>query len=96
MPVKVITTDDLRELKVELLSQFKKMLQEQMGRPTKKWLKSTDVRDLLGVSASTLQNMRDSKQLPFTRAGGIIFYDYDDIQEMLRTKKIKEKPFTSK
>ena len=87
MPTLIVTTDDLRELKIELVQEFKKILQEQMGQPVKKWLKSTDVRDLLGISASTLQCMRDSNQLPFTRVGGVIFYDYEDIQKMLSTKK---------
>ena len=96
MPATVVTTDDLRELKTELLDQIKKMLQEQLGQPVKKWLKSTDVRDLLGISASTLQCIRDSNQLPFTRVGGVIFYDYDDIQEMLRSKQVKIKKPASK
>jgi len=95
MPTSIVTTDDLRELKVELLEQFKKLLQEHAGQPVKKWLKSTDVRDLLGISASALQCLRDSKQLPFSRVGGIIFYDYEDIQEMIKSKQIKGKQLAS-
>lgn len=56
-------------------------------QPTKKWLKSPDVRKLLNISAGTLQNLRVNKTIPFTKIGGVIFYDSDDIQKMLQSRK---------
>ena len=90
MPSEIITTDDLREFKTELLSEFRKMLNEQRGQPAKKWLKSYEVKKLLGISPGTLQNLRVNGTLPFTKIGGQMFYDYEDIRKMLEPKK--EKP----
>lgn len=50
MAAEVITTDDLREFKIELLEDLKRLLKEHSGQPTKKWLKSYEVRKLLGGS----------------------------------------------
>lgn len=58
------------------------------GHPTKKWLKSFEVRKLLNISHNTLANLRVNGTLPFTKIGGVIYYDYDDIQAMLTNKKV--------
>jgi hypothetical protein len=87
MATEIITTDDLREFKIELLEDFKKLLKEHGGQPSKKWLKSPEVRKLLGISHGTLQNLRINGTLPYTKIGGIIYYDYEDIQKILSNKK---------
>ena len=89
MPAEIVTTDDLRQFKVELLREFKRMLKEHHGEPSKRWLKSHEVRELLGVSHGKLQHMRVSGSLPFTKIGGMIFYDYDDIRKMLEENQQK-------
>ena len=83
MPSEIITTDDLREFKVELLAEFRKMLNEQRGQPAKKWLNPYEVKKLLSISPGTLQNLRVNGTLPFTKIGGQMFYDYEDIRKML-------------
>jgi Helix-turn-helix domain len=70
-----------------LLFEIKTLLKEQHGEPTKKWLKSREVRKLLNISLGTLQNLRVRKILPYTRIGGIIYHDAADIQTMLESKK---------
>lgn len=89
MPAEIVTTDDLRQFKVELLREFKRMLKEHHGEPSKKWLKSHEVKKLLGVSSGKLQHMRVSGSLPFTKIGGMIFYDYEDIRKMLEENQMK-------
>ena len=89
MPTEIVTTDDLRELKIDLLNEFRKMLKEHHGQPAKKWLKSYDVRELLNISPGTLQNLRDNGTLPYTKIGGVMFYDYQDIKNMLVENQIK-------
>jgi len=83
MPTEIVTTDDLREFKLEFFQELKKLLKEHYGQPSKKWLKSFEVRELLGISPGTLQNMRVNGTLPFTKIGGVIFYDYENIKKML-------------
>ncbi len=87
MPSEIITTDDLREFKTELLTEFRKMLKEHHGQPTKKWLKSYEVKKMLGISPGTLQNMRINGTIPFTKMGGILFYDSEDIRKILEDNK---------
>jgi hypothetical protein len=87
MPTEIITTDDLREFKIELLDDFKRLLKEHAGQPTKKWLKSPEVRKLLDISPGTLQNLRINGTLPFTKMGGLIYYDYEDIKKFLSDNK---------
>ena len=89
MATEIITTDDLREFKIELLTEFKKMLKEHHGQPAKKWLKSYEVKKLLSISPGTLQNLRVNGTLPFTKIGGQMFYDYEDIRKMLEPTKEK-------
>jgi len=89
MATEIITTDDLREFKIELLTELKKMLNEQRGQPAKKWLKSYEVKKLLSISPGTLQNLRVNGTLPFTKIGGQMFYDYEDIRKMLEPTKEK-------
>jgi hypothetical protein len=93
MPTQIVTTDDLRELKIELLESIKRLLKEQSGVPIKKWLKSPDVRKLLGISPSTLQNLRLNGTLPYTRIGGALYYDNEDIQKILLANKKQNRVF---
>jgi len=93
MPTQIVTTDDLLELKVELLENFKRLLKEHGGQPSKKWLKSPEVRKLLDISPGTLQNLRINGTLPYTKMGGALYYDYEDIQKILLANKTQNKLF---
>jgi len=93
MATEIITTDDLREFKIELLEDFKRLLKEHGGQPSKKWLKSPEVRKLLGISPGTLQNLRINGTMPYTKIGGILYYDNEDIQKILMDKKKQNRLF---
>jgi len=88
MPTNIITTDDLREFKMELLDDIKNLLSQQSSGTIKKYLKSSEVMDLLQVSPGTLQNLRINGTLPYTKIGGIIFYDTEDIQHVMDKNRI--------
>jgi hypothetical protein len=52
----------------------KKLLRKDSGyKPEKKWLKSSEVKKMLGISPGTLQNLRINGMLPFTKIGGLSF-----------------------
>lgn len=87
MPAQILTTDDLYSFKIELIEDLKKLFKETSGQTDKKWLKSSEVRKLLGISPGTLQNLRVKGALPFTKIGGVIYYDSADIQKMLNANK---------
>ncbi|MBJ7880512.1 helix-turn-helix domain-containing protein [Gelidibacter salicanalis] len=89
MPTSIITTDDLREFKMELLDDIKNLLTKQSKGKLKRYLKSSEVMDLLQVSPGTLQNLRINGTLPYTKVGGIIYYDAEEIQEILTANRVQ-------
>ncbi|PCJ98463.1 MAG: DNA-binding protein [Flavobacteriaceae bacterium] len=88
MPTSIITTDDLRDFKMELLADFKKLLAKQHKGTIKKYLKSSEIMELLQISPGTLQNLRINGTLPYTKVGGIIFYDSEDIQKVMDDNRV--------
>lgn len=89
MPTSIITTDDLREFKMELLDDIKKLLSKQTTGKLKRYLKSSEVMDLLQVSPGTLQNLRINGTLPYTKVGGIIYYDAEEIQNIMIANRVQ-------
>ena len=89
MPTAIITTDDLREFKLELLEDFKKLLQSNTSTQTKKYLKSNEIMELLQVSPGTLQTLRINGTIPYTKIGGIIYYEAEEIQKVMDENKVK-------
>ncbi|MBS1681598.1 MAG: hypothetical protein OJF59_001841 [Cytophagales bacterium] len=87
MAANIVTLEDLQNFKQELIAEIQKLLSQRQTTPARKWLKSNEVRRLLLLSPGTLQNLRVNGTLPFTKIGGVIFYDYDDIQKMIEANK---------
>lgn len=80
--IELITKEDLKEFKSELLTEIKQLMQPGQGQ-SKKWLKSNEVRKLLNVSPGTLQNLRINGTLNFTRIGSIMYYKLEDINKLM-------------
>ncbi len=91
MPTSIITTDDLRDFKMELLEDIKKLLAKHSNGRLKKYLKSSEVMTLLQISPGTLQNLRINGTLPYTKMGGIIFYEVEEIQKVMTANRIHNK-----
>ena len=91
MPKEIITTDDLREFKIELLEDIKKLLKTTATPGAKKYLKSAEMMKLLKVSPGTLQTLRINGTLPYTKIGGIIFYDAEEIYKVMEENSIHNK-----
>jgi hypothetical protein len=96
MQIEVITKEDLSKLKSELLEEIRLILRNKgFNFQHKEWLKSYEVRKLLGISTGTLQNMRLNGTIIFTKIGGLMYYRYEDIIRMMETNKPKN-PFALK
>ena len=80
--IDLITREDLKTFKNELLTEMKAIVQPAQG-PAKQWIKSVDVRKLLSISPGTLQNLRINGTLRFTKVGGMMYYTLEDIQKLL-------------
>lgn len=88
MPTSIITTDDLREFKLELLEEIRELLTSK-NSSSKKWLKSTDVMKMLKISPGTLQNLRINGTIPYTKIGGLIYYDAGEIERVLEENRVE-------
>ena len=85
MTFEVITKQDLDNLKSEIIKEVSTLLGGR--RDEKEWLKSADVKEMLNISAGTLQNLRVNGTLPYTKLGGTMFYEYDDVLGLLTQNK---------
>lgn len=81
----LLTVGDLETFRIQLLNEIKSLFKEAGSTPAKKWLKSSEVKKLLGISTGTLQNLRVNGTLTFSKVGGIIFYDYADIVKLIES-----------
>jgi hypothetical protein len=86
MAAQIITKEDLDEFREKLLSDIKGLL-GQRGEEPRKWLKSYQVKNMLKISPGTLQNLRVNGTLGYTKIGGMIYYNYEDIVKMMEGNK---------
>lgn len=87
MSVNILTQEDLQKFKEDLFTELKTLFTQSSPGPQKKWLKSYEVQQMLGISPGTMQNMRINGTISFTKIGGLTFYDYDDILKLMEGKK---------
>lgn len=86
MAAEIITREDLLAFKTELVRELHDLMKTPAAQP-RKWIKSYEVREMLGISPGTLQNMRINGTIAYTKIGGLIFYDYNDIIKLMEGAK---------
>lgn len=86
MGANIVTVEDLENFRQKLLGDLQNFVSSK-NAASKKWMKSKEVRALLGISSGTLQTLRNNKTLPFTKIGGVMFYDAEDINRMIQKRK---------
>ena len=81
----IIEKQALDELtyRIELLKTKVGNLYANSGIAPQKWIDNDQACVRLSVSKRTLQSLRDSGILPFTKIGGKVFYRPEDIERML-------------
>lgn len=70
MPFEVLTTEDLEKFRVQLLSDIEKLL---TNKVPKKWLRTDEIMEQLGISGVTLKNLRTRGQIPVRKLGGACY-----------------------
>ena len=85
MAAEIITKEDLKEFKKELLGDIKALLSTKTDEP-KKWLKSYQVKNMLKISPNTLYKLRTEGTLKAKKIGGIFYYSYEDILKVMETE----------
>ena len=89
MQIEIITKEDLKQFKAELVQELKEVLSGDVKLNGKEWLKSNEVRKLLGISPGTLQNLRINGTLTYSKVGGMMYYRYRDIIKLLENGGVK-------
>ena len=84
MTYEIITQEDLQKFRLQLLEDLSRMLSGVVQpQSNKEWLRSSEVRKMLGISHGTLQNLRIKNILPHHKVGGLMYYKYQDIIKLL-------------
>jgi hypothetical protein len=84
MTYEIITHEDLQKFRLQLLEDLTRMLSGAVQPQSyKEWLRSSEVRKMLGISHGTLQNLRIKNILPHRKIGGLMYYKYQDILRLL-------------
>lgn len=95
MSIEIVTKDEFCLLKEELIAEIKTILEENLNNVEdgRKWLRTSEVKELLSISSGTLQTLRDNGTLPFTRLNGVIYYKKDDIDDILEDNMTRPENF---
>lgn len=83
----LIEKEEFDSFKREVLSLIQKL---QPSVNDSGWLRSKSVRQMLGISDSTLQTMRINGSIPAYKLGESWFYRYDEIIAALEAGKIRK------
>lgn len=85
MHIDLVTKEDLRIFKAELIHELSMLLNKSESKE-KKWLRSSEVRKILSISPGTLQNLRINGSLQYSKIGGIMYYEAQEISKLLEQK----------
>lgn len=86
----IVTLEYFREFEKTILEKLSKLDSKQKEDGFGRWLKSNDVKEMLGISHGTLQQLRDNRTLNYCKMGGIIFYDRLEIEKYLEKSMKRE------
>jgi hypothetical protein len=91
MELEILTKGDLTAFRMLLLEDIKKLLQPE--QISKKWLRSSEVRKMLQISAGTLQNLRINSTLHPIRLENsrIWYYSAEEIYSLLNGEQKNNK-----
>ena len=90
MVVDVVTREDLQAFRIQLVNDFKQILQSSQPKSQKQWLKNCEVKRLLNISSNTIQRLRVAGKLKSSKVGGVYYYSYEDIELLLQSGFEKE------
>jgi hypothetical protein len=90
-PQQFITVQHLEDFHKKLMTDLEQLLEHRLNFTPKKWLRSYEVRKMLNISPGTLQHLKASGTITFSKVGGSHYYNYQKIQELLASNDILNK-----
>jgi hypothetical protein len=86
--MEILTADDLRQFRLQLIGEIRELLNGRKAQPDyqlpPEWVKSSAARKILDMSPGTLQNLRISGKLRFKRIGGSYYYSREDLNGLFQ------------
>lgn len=86
----VVTKDDLRQFRMLLINDIRKILQEaetdEKNNIQADWLRSRAVRKLLDISSGSIQNLRVTNKVRFKKVLGSYYYNREDLKSLFNEK----------
>jgi hypothetical protein len=84
--MEMLTREDLRIFKLELVVEFQKMLAESFATKPEAFegYKTRHVRAILGCSVNKLVALRIARKIRVVKIGGTLYYNKDDVKKLLR------------
>lgn len=88
MIVELLTKADFDYFKHELYEKINELRNDNIYSPAKKWLRGKEVESLLNISNSHLFSLRSRGYLTFTKIDRTIYYDYEEIMNLMDSEKV--------
>lgn len=83
-----VTKEDLKIFRRELLSDIEKIIKINLAEkpPTQniEWLRSKSIREIMNISAGTLQNLRISGKIRSRKVMGSYYYNKSDLLNLFK------------
>ena len=89
--MQILTKEDLEIFKLELFKELHNIFKDKKPIEKKEWIKSKEVREILNISPGTLQHLRVTNQIAFSRVGGLIFYKREDVVKLMESNRYERK-----
>ncbi|TDX00521.1 helix-turn-helix domain-containing protein [Dinghuibacter silviterrae] len=84
MEIELVTTADLEEFRVTLLKDLEAIIKASRA---KKWLRTNEVLEVLGISEVTLRTLRNKGVIPFRKIGNVCYYSIEEVNEAIGKSK---------
>lgn len=86
-----ITRADLRDLKIEIINEFKRIAAEEISKDSYiendfEWLRSKSIRKIMNISPATLQNLRVSEKIRYKKVMGSYYYNKKDLYKLFESE----------
>ena len=87
MSILVINAEDLERQLQKVVDEVKSAVTNN-DSSTVRWIRSKQVKELLGISDSKLQTMRINRSITYSQIDGTYFYDKESILSLLEQNKV--------
>ena len=80
----LLTVGELYDLEERL---YKKIIDFLEKTQPQKWIRTSELKDILGISDSSIQSLRNAGKLPYSKIGGSYYYNYEEVIGLLEENK---------